>query len=121
MQAQFDVFQSKKNNRWYWTLIAPNGEPILKTAQADGFDKPNNAKDECIDTAKAVITQKAGKQTIERFDSAGGKPMFRVVSTDGDKLGVSEEYETPGGRAKGIDAVLEHAPQAEIVIAHEPR
>lgn len=124
--ATFEIFQSASNKRWYYNLLAANQEPILRTAESDGFADVAEATIAIDDLRTAVKTHQGGKQTIERFD--GGerdfkdqKLYFRVVSEDGDKLAVSEGYNSGGARAKGIDSVLLNAPKAGISIVQELR
>lgn len=44
---KFEFWESKKDNRWYFHLIAPNGEIV---AQSQGY----SAKDNCLNGINAV-------------------------------------------------------------------
>lgn len=51
---------------------------------------------------------------------AGGKPRFRLKASNGEIIIVSQAYTEKSSCFKGIESIVDHAPDAEIVIDEEP-
>ena len=106
--AYFNLFQSNKNNLWYWNLTAPNHEIIL---QSKGYAKKSDA----LRDINATRIHAPLDERYERLDANDGKPMFKLYDDCKNLLGWSETYESKAGRDNGIEACKKYAPDAKLV------
>jgi uncharacterized protein YegP (UPF0339 family) len=102
------VIKTGKDNQFYFSLKANNGEKILssegyttRTACQNGIDSvKSNAKDD-------------GK--YDKKTSSNGKFYFNLKAGNGQIIGTSEMYDSASGRDKGIESVKANAPDASVV------
>jgi uncharacterized protein YegP (UPF0339 family) len=103
----FVVFQSKKNNEYYFHLKAGNGEIIL---QSEGYKQKASCEN-------GIASVKENSQIPERFDrkvAVNDEFYFVLKAGNGEPIGHSETYETKQGMENGIESVMENAPNAKI-------
>lgn len=103
----FNLFQSKKDNKYYFHLKAGNGEIIL---QSEGYDQMASGEN-------GIASVKENSSKPERFESRVAKnneDYFVLKAGNGEIIGVSETYESKQGMENGIQSVMENAPDAEV-------
>lgn len=104
------------NQRWFWNLLAPNEEVILRCTTEDGFSNPQEATDDAKLTSK-LITEN-DKQCVEKFKGEGKHPLFfRLLDSEGKNQAVSEGYKNEQNRKKGIQAVMKHGKTENIKVS----
>lgn len=104
MSSKFEVFQSEKNNQFYFRLKSSNGKIIL---QSEGYTTKNN----CL---KGIESVKKNSQ----FDACYvlSPTHFSLKSKDnGQIIGSSQQYSTESTRDTGINAVKTTASASEVV------
>lgn len=108
MKERFVLFQSAKNDNYYWHLKAPNHKIILKS---EGYESKAGAQ-------KGIASVKKHSpfdENYERLDSKDGQFYFNLKAKNKEIIGVGETYTTKQKREQGIEAVKEYAPSATIV------
>jgi len=107
--GKFEIFQSEKNEEFYFRLKAGNGEIIL---QSEGY----KAKASCENGIKSVQENSSIPGRFEKLESKKGHPYFVLKAGNGQVIGRSEMYEGgAAGRDNGIASVTKNAPAAKIV------
>ncbi|TIC83108.1 YegP family protein [Crenobacter intestini] len=107
MSGKFEISASS-NGKFLFNLKARNGQVIL-TSQL--FDSLHHA----VEAAQALQQDNKLADRIHRKVSTAGEPYFSIHG-DGDKvIARSQMYSSNTAMEKGIDSVLEHAPQALLV------
>ncbi|MFK7809140.1 MAG: YegP family protein [Saprospiraceae bacterium] len=105
---KFELFQSEKNEKFYFRLVAGNGQ-IIMSSQAYATKA----------AAKNGIASVGENATTEgRFDrkvASNGKNYFSLKSGNGQIVGDSQMYASADGMENGIKSVMEHAPIAPTV------
>ena len=103
----FKLFQSEKNNEWYFNLKAGNHETIL---QSEGYKAKASAE-------KGIESVKTNSQNDDRFErkvAKNGQHYFSLNASNGQSIGRSEMYTSKAGMENGIESVRKNAPNAEI-------
>lgn len=113
-QGYFRLFQSKEDEKFYVTYVASNHEPIL---QGSGHATKCDAEARIADIRVAAPCA----ANYERFNAQDGKPMFRLVNSDGIKLGRSETYESTAARDNGIVACQKYICDAYVIDKTDPK
>ena len=103
----FKLFQSEKNNEWYFNLKAGNHETIL---QREGY-KAKASAENGIDSVK---TNSQNDDRFERKVAKNGQHYFSLNASNGQSIGRSEMYSSKAGMENGIESVKKNAPNAEI-------
>ena len=106
MAAKFEVYQDKAGE-YRFRLKAGNGENILAS---EGY----KAKASAMNGIESVKTNSADEARFEKKETASGKYMFNLKSTNGQVVGTSQSYESASGRDNGIQSVMKNAPGAEV-------
>lgn len=96
------------------SLKAPNHEIILK------INGMYDTRTEAELQIEKVRKHSACEDDYERFISKDNKPSFRLTDGCGDKLGVSETYESTQGRENGLAACMKYGPVAPVFDASDP-
>ncbi len=103
----FELFQSDKNEKYYWNLKAGNGEIILSSqGYADKGGAMNgieSVKKNCLDS-----------NCFEQKTAADGRLHFTLKSPNGQVIGTSQMYKSESGCANGMESVTKNAPGAEV-------
>ena len=103
----FELFQSEKNDKYYWNLKAANGQVILSS---QGYADKSGAKN----GIESVKTNCGNDNCWELKTAANGKIHFNLKSTNGQVIGSSQMYADEGGANNGIASVKTNAPGADI-------
>ncbi len=103
---KFEIFQSEKNQNFYFRLKADNGKIVLSS---EGYSNKANCQ-----KGVASVQQNAGDDAkYDKQDSESGKAYFNLKAANGQVIGKSQMYESAEGRDKGIESV-KNATDAEI-------
>lgn len=98
MAGYFTLFQSEKNQEWYFNLKAGNHETIL---QSEGY----KAKTSAENGIASVQKNSPEDARFERKQNEKGHFWFLLKATNGQTIGMSEMYNSAAGRDKGIESV----------------
>ena len=105
---KFEIFQSEKNEKYYFNLKAGNGQIILSS---QGYAAKASAKN-----GIASVQKNCGDDAcFERKEAKNGKLHFNLLSTNKQIVGSSQMYASKSGMDNGIASVQTNAPGAEIV------
>ncbi len=105
---KFEIFQSEKNEEFYFRLKAKNGEIIL---QSEGY----KTKAGCRNGVESVKTNAPNDDLYERKESTNEKFFFVLKAKNHEVIGKSQMYKTKESRDNGINSVKENAPNALII------
>ncbi|MDX1446507.1 YegP family protein [Lishizhenia sp.] len=103
----FKLFQSEKNNDWYFNLKAGNHEIILSS---QGYSSKSGAEN----GIESVKKNGGEDDNFERKEAKNGQFYFNLKAGNGQIIGSSEMYTTKAARDNGISSVMKNAPDAEI-------
>lgn len=103
----FKLFQSEKNNEWYFHLKAGNHETIL---QSEGYKQKASAEN----GIESVKTNSQFDSKFERKTAVNGQFFFNLKASNGQVIGTSEMYKSEQGRENGVESVKTNAPDAEV-------
>lgn len=103
----FKLFQSEKNNDWYFNLKAGNHETILSS---QGYSSKSGAEN----GIESVKKNGGEDDNFERKEAKNGQFYFNLKARNGQIIGSSEMYNSKAGRDNGIASVIKNAPDAEI-------
>ena len=106
MAAKFELY-SDKSGEFRFRLKAGNGENILAS---EGY-KAKSSAENGIESVKKNASDDA---RYEKKETASGKHMFNLKSTNGQVVGTSQSYESASGRDNGIESVTKNAPDARV-------
>ncbi len=98
----FEIFQSDKNEKYYFNLKAKNGQIILSS---QGYADKNGAKNG-IDSVKNNCDDDS---RYERKTAANGKFHFNLKAGNGQIIGSSQMYASEAGMENGIESVRNNA------------
>ncbi len=107
MAGKFEL-NSSSNGKFFFNLKAGNGQVILSSEMYDTRSGAENG----IESVKTNAGDDAryGKRT-----SSKGDPYFVLKAADGQEIGRSEMYSSPGAMETGISSVKENAPGASLM------
>lgn len=103
----FELFQSEKNQQYYFNLKAKNGQVILSS---QGYADASGAKNGIESVRKNALNNTG----FERKTSKNGQFYFNLKASNGQVIGSSEMYTSEAGMENGIASVRKNAPEAEI-------
>lgn len=106
--GKFEVFESPKDNKYYFRLKAGNGQVIL-TSQ--GYA----SKASCENGIKSVKTNCGDDDLFERKEAKNGKFHFNLLARNRQIIGSSQMYSGNSGLENGIKSVRKNAPDAPVV------
>ncbi|HPT15630.1 MAG TPA: YegP family protein [Bacteroidales bacterium] len=101
------VVTTRKNGEFQFNLVAGNGQVILSS---EGY----STKAACLNGVESV---KKNSQEMARFDkktTESGAFRFNLKATNGQVIGVSQNYTTEAACNNGIESVMKNAPDAVI-------
>lgn len=104
MPGKFEVYKDK-SGEFRFRLKAANGQNILGS---EGYAK----KASCMNGVESV---KKSSQNPDRFvknKTSSGKFRFNLTASNGQTIGVSQNYDSESGCNNGIKSVAECAPGA---------
>ena len=103
----FELFQSEKNEKFYFRLKAKNGQVIL-TSQ--GYKGKAGAKN----GIESVRKNGGDEANFERKEASNGKFHFNLLAANKQIIGSSQMYAAKDGMENGIKSVGKNAPDAEV-------
>lgn len=98
----FEIYQSEKNQEYYFRLKAGNGQVIL-TSQ--GYANKSGAQN----GVESVKKNAADESRFEKKTAANGKFFFSLKAGNGQVIGSSQMYQAESGRDNGIASVAKNA------------
>lgn len=98
----FELYQSDKNEKYYFRLKAKNGQVIL-TSQ--GYAGKSGAKN----GIESVRKNGGDSDNFERKESANGKHYFNLLAANKQIIGSSQMYASKDGMENGIKSVGNNA------------
>lgn len=108
MKGKFEIFQSSKNNEYYFRLkAAGNWEIIL---DSEGY----TTKSSCLNGIESVKENAQLEERFERLVAKNGEHYFNLKAGNGQVIGTSEMYTRRQGMENGIHSVMKNAPDADI-------
>ncbi len=102
----FEIFQSEKNEKYYFNLKAKNGQIIMSS---QGYTDKGGAENG-IDSVKTNCTD---NNKFERKTAKNGQFHFNLKAGNGQIIGSSEMYTSEAGMENGIKSVKTNAPSAD--------
>ncbi len=105
---KFEIFQSEKNNEYYFRLKAKNGQVILSS---EGYA----AKSGCKNGIESVMKNAKDDANYDRKVAKNGKFHFNLLAKNKQIIGSSQMYASKAGMEGGIESVKVNAPAATIV------
>ncbi|OBT05492.1 hypothetical protein A9267_16730 [Shewanella sp. UCD-FRSSP16_17] len=109
MNGKFEIFQSSKNDQYYFRLkAAGNWEIIL---DSEGY----TTKSSCQNGIESVKENSQHDERYERLEARNGEHYFNLKAGNGEIIGSSETYTRRQAMENGISSVMKNAPDAIIV------
>lgn len=103
----FEIFQSEKNQKFYFNLKAANGQIILSS---QAYESKTGAEK----GIKSVMENADDDGKFERKTAANGKFHFNLKAGNGQIIGSSQMYASEAGMENGITSVKNHTSGARI-------
>ena len=107
MAGKFECYKDKAGEHRF-RLKAGNGETILSS---EGYSSKKN----CDNGIESVRKNAAIPERFEKTQTAGGKFRFSLKASNGQVIGVSQNYDSESGRDNGVKSVAKNAPDAKVV------
>ncbi|MDH3494553.1 MAG: YegP family protein [Acidobacteriota bacterium] len=107
MAGKFELLMSK-NGKYRFNLKAGNNQVIVSSQL---YDKRMSA----TNGIKSVKNHCSDDKCFDRKVAKNGKPYFVLKAKNGQVIGKSQQYASNATMAKGIRAVRNAAPDAEVV------
>lgn len=101
------VIDTQSNGEYYFVLKAGNNETILVS---EGY----STKQGCLNGIDSVKANASNDSRYDRKISTNNKHYFTLKAGNGERIGISEMYETRAGQDNGIKSVKANAPTATI-------
>lgn len=105
--GKFEIYQSEKNNEYYFRLKAGNGENILGS---EGY----TTKSACENGVASVRKNAPDENRYELKEAKNGKFHFNLKAGNGQIIGSSQMYASESGAKNGMASVAKNAPSAEV-------
>ena len=106
MAGKFELKKSK-NDKFYFSLLADNGQVILSSEMYE-------AKASAVNGIESVKKNAADEARFERLDGKDGSPYFTLKASNGQVIGQSQMYASAAARDAGIASVMASAPAASV-------
>lgn len=106
MAGKFELKKST-NDKFYYTLLAANGEVILT-------GEMNETKADAMAVIEKVKSLGGDDARYERLVAKDDSPYFLLKTADGQVIGQSQMYSSPSARETGVQSCLTNAPGAEV-------
>jgi hypothetical protein len=105
---KFEIFQSDKNEKYYFRLKASNGQVILSSQGYAG--KPS-----CKNGIESVKKNAGNPDCYERKEASNGKLHFNLLAMNKQVIGNSQMYAGKSGMENGIQAVMKVEADTPVV------
>ena len=106
MAGKFELKKSK-NGKFYFSLLAGNGQNILQSEMYESKASANNG-------IESVKKNAADPSRFERLSSTKGEPYFVLKAGNHQVIGQSQMYASEKARDGGIDSCKNNAPGAKV-------
>jgi uncharacterized protein YegP (UPF0339 family) len=103
----FEIFQSPKNQQFYFRLKAKNNQVILAS---EGYKTKASAKG----GIKSVQKNAAKESSFTLKEAKDGRVFFTLDAKNGEPIGASQMYKSSSSRKKGIASVMANASTADV-------
>jgi uncharacterized protein YegP (UPF0339 family) len=107
MAGKFELYKDKKGE-FRFRLVASNGQAVLAS---EGYKQKSSASA----GIESVRNNARVEERFERKTSANGQFSFNLLATNGQVIGVSQQYKSEDSRDNGIASVRKHAVDASVV------
>lgn len=107
MAGKFELKKSK-NDKFYFSLLASNGQVILSSEMYE-------AKASAVNGIESVKKNGGDETKYAKLTGKDGSPYFTLKAVNGQVIGQSQMYSGAKARDAGIEAVQHHAPVAVLV------
>lgn len=107
MAGKFELKKSK-NNKFFFNLLATNGQVILTSEMYE-------ARASALNGIRSVQKNGGDAARYEKLEAKSGSPYFTLKATNGQVIGQSQMYASTSGRDGGIASCMKNAPGAETV------
>ncbi|MDO5691576.1 MAG: YegP family protein [Pseudomonadota bacterium] len=106
MAGKFELKKSK-NDKFYFSLLAGNGQTILSSEMYE-------AKASAVNGIESVKKNAGDAGRYEKAVAKNGAPYFNLKAANGQVIGTSEMYSSESARDGGIESVMKNAPDASV-------
>ncbi len=107
MPGKFEVYTDKSGG-FRFRLKASNGQIILSS---QGY----KSKSGCMNGVESVKKNAAFIDNFAKSETKGEKFAFNLLAANKQVIGTSQQYKTEASRDKGVNSVMNNAPDANIV------
>ncbi len=107
MAGKFELKKSK-NDKFFFSLLASNGQSILSSEMYE-------AKASAANGIESVKKNAADDARYERLTGKDGSPYFTLKAGNSQVIGQSQMYSSEKARDGGIDSCKTNAPGASVV------
>ncbi len=104
MAGKFELKKSK-NNKYFFSLLASNGQTILGSEMYE-------AKASALNGIESVKSNAADDSRYARLNGKDGSPYFTLKAGNGQVIGNSQMYSSDSARDNGIASCKTNAPGA---------
>lgn len=106
MAGKFELKKSK-NDKFYFSLLAGNGQTILSSEMYE-------AKASAVNGIESVKKNGADEARYEKLTGKDGSPYFTLKAVNGQVIGQSQMYSSESARDNGIQSCVQNAPGAAV-------
>lgn len=107
MPGTFEL-KKAKDGQTHFALKASNGQIIL-------VSEMYKAKESALNGIESVKKNAPLAEHYEKLTSKNGKFYFVLKAANSQVIGNSEMYESEASRDNGIQSVMNHAPEANVI------
>jgi len=104
MAGKFELKKSK-NNKYFFSLLASNGQTILGSEMYE-------AKASALNGIESVKSNAVDDSRYARLNGKDGSPYFTLKAGNGQVIGNSQMYSSEASRDNGIASCKTNAPGA---------
>lgn len=104
MAGKFELKKSK-NDKYFFSLLAGNGQKILASEMYE-------TKASALNGIESVKKNAPDDSRYERLEGKDGSPYFTLKAGNGQVIGASEMYSSASARDNGIASCKANAPGA---------
>ncbi|MBP7451972.1 MAG: YegP family protein [Ottowia sp.] len=106
MAGKFELKKSK-NEKYYFSLLAGNGQTILSSEMYEAKAGAENG-------IESVKKNGADESKFDKLTGKDGSPYFALKAGNGQVIGQSQMYSSESARDNGIQSVITNAPGASV-------
>ena len=106
MAGKFELKKSK-NDKFYFSLLAGNGQTILSSEMYE-------AKASAVNGIESVKKNGGDETKYAKLTGKDGSPYFTLKAVNGQVIGQSQMYSSESARDHGIESCVTNAPGASV-------